>query len=232
MMEAAAPMTISFAVKLQRSAFMLDVAFDGHEPLIALFGPSGSGKTTILHLIAGIERSGEGRISLGQRVFVDTSQRIFVPRHQRKTGLVFQDAQLFPHLSVRQNLMFGRRFSGSGPALLPFETVVETLGLERLLERRPHGLSGGEKQRVALARALLAGPQLLLMDEPLSSLDDERRNEIMGLIERVRDGFAIPIIYVTHAREEVRRLATKVVRIEAGRVVASGRVEDVLGLKA
>lgn len=222
---------IEFAVRLQRANFVLDAAFSGHEPLIALFGSSGSGKTTILHLIAGLVRGGEGRIALDGRVFFDSAARVFVPSHQRRIGLVFQDAQLFPHMTVNRNLGFGRAFAPKDEALVPLDAVIETLGLRHLLSRRPPSLSGGEKQRVALARALLAGPRLLLMDEPLSSLDDTRKDEILPLIEQVRDRFGVPIVYVTHSRSEVLRLANKVVLIESGRVGANGDPAKVVTLK-
>lgn len=224
---------ISVDVKLARATFDLSVAFSGAERIIALFGPSGSGKTTLLHLIAGLERGGTGRIEFGGNVFMDTSAGVFVPSHKRRAGLVFQDAQLFPHISVKQNLWFGRMFTPKDIAEpVPPDAVIETLGIAPLLSRRPLSLSGGEKQRVALARALIASPRLLLMDEPLSSLDDARKEEILTLIERVRDEFAVPILYVSHARSEVERLADKVVRLEAGRVAAVGSPAEVFALRA
>jgi molybdate transport system ATP-binding protein len=223
---------IDFSVRLQRANFILDAAFSGDEPLIALFGASGSGKSTILHLIAGLLRGGDGRIALDGRVYFDSAARVFVPRHQRHIGLVFQDAQLFPHMTVSQNLRFGRAFAPKDEAVLPPDAVIEALGLRHLLGRRTPSLSGGEKQRVALARALLAGPKLLLMDEPLSSLDDTRKDEILPLIEQVRDRFGVPIIYVTHSKDEVLRLASKVVLIENGRVAADGDPSRVFALKA
>lgn len=215
---------ISFSARLARPSFTLDASFEAHDPLLALFGPSGSGKTTILNLIAGIERPDEGRIWAGGRLLVDTAKGVFVPAHLRRAGMVFQDAQLFPHMNVRQNLRFGRKFALKDEPLLPIEAVVETLGLEGLLPRWPASLSGGEKQRVALARALLAGPRILLMDEPLASLDEARKEEILPLIERVRDAFAIPIVYVTHSPAEVRRLAGSIVRLDEGRVSHTGPV--------
>jgi molybdate transport system ATP-binding protein len=154
---------------------------------------------------------------------------VFVPKYRRRVGLVFQDTQLFPHLSVRQNLLFGRWFAPSAERTIDFEPVIETLGIGRLLARKPARLSGGEKQRVALGRALLASPKILLMDEPLASLDQERKLEILPLIERLRDEFRIPIVYVSHSVEEVGRLASRVVVLDAGRVVAIGGVEEVLG---
>lgn len=223
---------IEFDVRYRRGNFTIDATFSGGEPLIALFGASGSGKTTVLHLIAGLLRGGEGRIALDGTVFFDSAKRIFVPRHKRRIGLVFQDAQLFPHMSVGQNLRFGRAFAPKDETLVPSDAVIETLGLGHLLGRRPPSLSGGERQRVALGRALLAGPRLLLMDEPLSSLDDARKDEILPLIELVRDRFSVPVIYVTHARAEVHRLASKVILLENGRVAANGLPAATLPLKA
>jgi molybdate transport system ATP-binding protein len=216
----------------KRGDFTLDVEFESGRGLTALFGPSGSGKTTVLNMIAGVQRPDIGHIAIAGRTLTDTAENIFVPRHKRHVGLVFQDAQLFPHLTVAQNIRFGRWFSASGAgsdAALPVDSVVGVLGIGGLLTRRPSTLSGGEKQRVALARALLSSPRILLMDEPLSGLDDARREEIMLLIERVREEFEIPIIYVTHARDEVRRLASRVVQLKAGRVEAVGATTELLG---
>lgn len=220
------PLPLSVKVRQQRNDFLLDVAFEGGSGITALFGPSGSGKTTILNIIAGTLRPDAGYVAVSSHVLTDTQADIFVPCHRRRVGFVFQDAQLFPHLTVEQNIKFGRWFvsmHGDGP---PLDVVTRELGIGGLLKRRPATLSGGEKQRVALARALLSSPRILLMDEPLSGVDDARRNEIMGLIERVRDEFRIPIVYVTHTRDEVRRLATRVVRLKAGRVEAVGSAAE------
>ena len=219
---------ISFDCQLTRGTFSFEAAFETDGGITALFGPSGSGKSTALFLIAGLLRPDRGRIAIGPRVLTDTAEGVFVPRHKRRAGLVFQDAQLFPHMSVAHNLKFGRWFAPRNSATVPFDAVIETLGIAPLLQRRPPGLSGGERQRVALARALLAGPDVLLMDEPLAGLDRDRRLEIMPLIERMRDEFKIPIIYVTHAADEVMRLAARVVLVEAGRVVASGAPDQVM----
>jgi molybdate transport system ATP-binding protein len=221
--------TLSVRALQKRGDFVLDVAFEGDGGLTALFGPSGSGKTTVLNLIAGVQRSDKGRIVVAGEVLTDTDARIFVPAHKRRVGFVFQDAQLFPHLTVQQNIGFGRWFTPPAHDALSMDVVVDVLGIADILKRRPATLSGGEKQRVALARALLSSPRILLMDEPLAGLDDERRSEIMGLIERVRDAFGVPIVYVTHARDEVRRLASRVVQLEAGRVVAVGTTAELLG---
>jgi molybdate transport system ATP-binding protein len=214
---------------LKLGAFDLDIKFENDEGVTALFGRSGSGKSTTINLIAGLARPDRGRIVLDGRTLVDTETGIFVPKHRRRVGLVFQDTQLFPHLSVRQNLLFGRWFAPKAERNIAFEPVVETLGIGHLLARKPALLSGGEKQRVALGRALIASPKILLMDEPLASLDQERKLEILPLIERLRDEFRIPIVYVSHAVEEVARLASRVVVLDGGRVVAVGGVEDVLG---
>jgi molybdate transport system ATP-binding protein len=217
---------ISFRARQRRNDFLLDVAFEGGSGITALFGPSGAGKTTVLNIIAGIQRPDSGRVAVSNHILVDTEADIFLPPHRRHVGFVFQDAQLFPHLTVEQNIKFGRWFSRGEDVSPPLDIVANVLGIEGLLRRRPATLSGGEKQRVGLARALLAVPRILLMDEPLSGLDDARRNEIMGLIERVRDDFKVPILYVTHTREEVRRLATQVIWLKAGRVEAVGLASE------
>lgn len=219
---------IEFAAHLTQGRFVLDAEFETEAGVTALFGPSGSGKTTIINLIAGLTRPQKGRIVVGDRVLVDTDRGIFVPMHKRRIGLVFQDAQLFPHLTVDQNLRFGRWFAPRDPNGVAIELVVERLGIRSLLSRRPSRLSGGEKQRVALARALLASPHLLLMDEPLAGLDQNRKTEIFPLIEMMRDDFKIPIVYVTHALDEVARLASFVVRLDAGRVIETGSAAGVV----
>lgn len=220
---------ISVDAALNLGDFDLDIAFENDDGITALFGRSGSGKSTTINLIAGLARPDRGRIVLDARILVDTAIGVYVPSYRRRAGLVFQDSQLFPHLSVRQNLLFGRWFVPTAERTIAFEPVVETLNIGALLARKPARLSGGEKQRVALGRALLASPKILLMDEPLASLDQERKLEILPLIERLRDEFRIPIVYVSHSVEEVGRLASRVVVLDAGRVVAVGGVEEVLG---
>ena len=190
---------IRFACRLTRPGFALDAAFTAGPGVTALFGPSGSGKSTVIRLLAGLERPEEGRITLGDSVLLDTESRRAVPPHRRRIGLVFQDALLLPHLSVKANLTYGRWFTPRGERRIAFDPVVEVLGIGHLLDRRPTTLSGGERQRVAIGRALLASPRLLLMDEPLASLDQARRQEILPFIERLRDAFAIPVVYVSHA---------------------------------
>ena len=225
-MRSSAPV-VDIAVRMRRGDFLLDVAFAAREGITALFGRSGAGKSSVLGAIAGLVRPDAGHIRLGEATLFDAAARIDLPRHKRRVGLVFQDAQLFPHLSVRANLLFGRRHgrAGAGP---DFETVVGILGLEALLARRPASLSGGERQRVAIGRALLSAPRLLLLDEPLASLDLTRKLEIMPLIERMRDEFRIPILYVSHSLEEVARLAGEMVMLEGGRVSRVGSPDDVL----
>lgn len=208
--------------------FRLDAAFAGGAGITALFGPSGSGKSTVIGLVAGLVRPDRGHIALGERVLVDTAAGVHVARHHRRVGVVFQDSLLFPHFSVRSNLLFGRWFAPPAERRVELAPVVETLGISALLGRRPATLSGGERQRVAIGRALMASPRLLLMDEPLAALDLERRLEILPLIERLRDEFAIPILYVSHAVEEVARLADRVVVLDRGRVAAVGAPDDVL----
>ncbi len=227
-MRAAAAPVLDVSCCLRVGDFRLDATFTAGPGITVLFGPSGAGKTTILELVAGLRRPDRGRISLGGDVLVDTERKVFVAPHKRRIGMVFQDAQLFPHLTVEQNLAFGRWFSRGRPATIPPASVLEILGLAPLLQRRPARLSGGEKQRVSLARALLAAPRLLLMDEPLGAVDDGLRREILPLIEQVRDEFAIPMLYVTHAREEAQRLAQDAVLIDRGRIVAFGPAATVL----
>ncbi len=221
--------TLDVALRRSVPGFVLDVAFASTERVTSLFGRSGSGKSMTLGLVAGLARPDAGHVRVGTTVLVDTAAGRSVPVQRRRIGLVFQDAQLFPHLNVRQNLLFGRWFAGKDAGGIAFDQVVETLGIGALLGRRPGRLSGGEKQRVAIGRALLADPRLLLFDEPLAALDRQRRLEILPLIERLRDEFAVPILYVSHALDEVVRLGGHVVVMEGGRVTAAGAPEAVLG---
>jgi molybdate transport system ATP-binding protein len=212
----------SVAVKTRHGRFHLDAAFEGSEGVTVLFGPSGAGKSSILAAVAGALRPDEGRIVLGERTLLDRSRGIDEPPERRAIGWVFQDARLFPHLGVEGNLRYGLERVRGRPSPIAFDAVVEALGVGPLLNRRPLSLSGGEAQRVALGRALLSQPRLLLMDEPLAALDEDRKAEILTFIERVRDLFGTPMLYVTHSRSEARRLADRVVRLEAGAVVATG----------
>lgn len=218
---------IEFFCRLTRPRFSLEVDFTCPGGCVALFGRSGSGKTTVAKLIAGLERPQHGRIVVGKRVLIDTEAGIDLPVHKRRVGLVFQDGQLLPHLSVRQNLAYGRYFAPAGSREAPFDDIVDLLGIGHLLAARPATLSGGERQRVAIGRALLAAPDLLVMDEPLASLDADRKLEILPFIERLRDDLALPIVYVSHSLEEVARLASLVVRLADGRVVAQGTPSEV-----
>jgi molybdate transport system ATP-binding protein len=212
-------------------AFALDVRFASGAGLTALFGRSGAGKTSVVNAIAGLIRPDRGRIVIDGTPVLDTERGVFVPAHRRRIGYVFQEGRLFPHLSVRQNLLFGRWFAprASGATAARFDDVVELLGIGRLLARRPGRLSGGEKQRVAIGRALLAQPRLLLMDEPLASLDSARKEEILPYLERLRDHGKVPIVYVSHTAAEIARLATTLVLIADGQVQAVGPVAEIMG---
>lgn len=202
----------------------LDLALPGRG-ISAVFGPSGSGKTTLLRAIAGLVRVPNGRLRVDGEVWQDA--RTFVPTHRRPLGYVFQEASLFPHLSVRRNLDYGRRRAGQGePAALAH--ILELLGIGHLLERRPAGLSGGERQRVAIARALLTRPRLLLMDEPLAALDQARKEEILPYLEGLHRELGIPVLYISHAPDEVARLADHLVVLDSGRVLAAGPLSDTL----
>jgi len=209
--------------------FELDVHFRSGRGLTALFGRSGAGKTSVVNVIAGLVRPERGRIVVDGSVLIDTERGIKTPAHRRRVGYVFQEDRLFPHLTVRQNLLFGRWFASGSAPRARLDDIVDLLGITALLDRRPARLSGGEKQRVAIGRALLAGPQLLLMDEPLASLDSPRKDEILPYIERLRDQAGVPIVYVSHAVAEVARLANTIVLISEGRVRAVGPLQEVMG---
>ena len=218
-------MTVAVQITHKQGDFTLDVAFDAPEGLTVLFGRSGSGKTSVINAIAGLLHPDAGRIAIGGHVLQDSARGLWLPPHKRRIGYVFQDARLFPHLSVRHNLTYGHRFSATKAAIDP---VVEMLGLGDLLNRRPAALSGGEKQRVAIGRALLSGPELILADEPLAALDEARKDDILPYFERLRDEVGIPIVYVSHAAGEVARLATTVVVMDQGRVRQMGPAGEVL----
>ncbi len=221
-------MTLQVDVAQKLGSFELDVAFESAGRLTALFGHSGSGKTTLVNLISGLARPDRGRIAVHDRVLVDTERRLFLRPHRRRIGYVFQDARLFPHMTVSQNLRYGRFFAPKTDRYADMGRVIDLLGIGHLLDRRPALLSGGEKQRVAIGRALIASPRLMLMDEPLAALDEARKAEILPYVERLRDEAGIPIVYVSHSVAEVARLATDVVALAAGRVVASGPTAGVL----
>jgi molybdate transport system ATP-binding protein len=220
-------MTLSVALTHRLGAFAAELAFAAPSPgVVALFGPSGSGKTTVVRAVAGLFRPSAGRIAVGDAVLFDAASGVDLPPERRRIGLVFQEARLFPHMSVEANLRYGLRRAPASDRRIGFAPVVEMLGIGALLTRRPHTLSGGERQRVAVGRALLAQPRLLVMDEPLASLDAARKAEVLPFLERLRDEIRLPILYVSHDWAEVARLADTLVLIEAGRVVASGPVAD------
>lgn len=221
---------LEVAVRKRLGSFELDAAFTAPAGgVTALFGRSGAGKTSVVNAIAGLLRPDWGRIRVGGVTFFDRDAGIHMPVTQRRIGYVFQDARLFPHMSVRDNLLYGWRRVPAAERRIAFDPVVDLLGLAALLRRRPRHLSGGERQRVALGRALLAQPRVLLMDEPLASLDAPRKAEIIPYIERLRDELGLPIVLVSHAVEEVVRLATTVVLLDQGRVAAAGPVGEIMG---
>ncbi len=222
-------MMLDVSLRHRLGAFTLDVQFRAPPGVTVLFGRSGSGKTSIVNAVAGLLMPDEGRIVTGERVLLDTAAGVRLKPHRRRLGYIFQEGRLFPHLTVRQNLGYGAWFAPKGAARADLAQVVDLLGLGALLERRPAALSGGEKQRVAIGRALLAAPQLILADEPLAALDEARKAEILPYFERLRDSVSVPILYVSHSASEVARLATTVVALEAGRVIAQGPAAEVLG---
>jgi len=222
-------MRIEVDVEKAFGTFRLQAAFASDAAVTALFGRSGCGKSTTLDLVAGLLRPDRGRIATGGRVLFDGASGTDVSPRERRVGYVFQDGLLLPHLSVRHNLSYGRFFTPAAERWAEFDRIVALLDLGSLLERRPHRLSGGEKQRVAIGRALLASPRLLLMDEPLASLDASRKGEILYYVERLRDEIELPILYVSHSIDEVVRLADQVVVLEGGRVAATGSVQETVG---
>jgi molybdate transport system ATP-binding protein len=209
-------------VRLPLDQFGLEVDVEITQDVTALFGPSGAGKTTLLDLIAGLRRPTSARIELDGRVLTDTAARLLVPPRDRRIGYVPQDGALFPHLSVRGNLLFGRKHEADPGHDFSLEQVVGVLDLEPFLDRRIGTLSGGENQRVALGRALLSSPRLLLLDEPLAALDDELKGRVLAYLRRVRDELKVPMLYVSHAREEVAALCQEVLILERGRITARG----------
>jgi molybdate transport system ATP-binding protein len=220
---------LEIAIRHQRGNFLLDVDCSAPTPgVVALFGRSGCGKTTLVNLLAGLLPAQQGRICVDGQVWLDTSAGINLPTEQRRVGYVFQESRLFPHYSVRGNLLYGaHRQPGGAVAAAQLDEIVDLLALAPLLTRRPGGLSGGEKQRVALGRALLSQPRLLLLDEPLSSLDAARRDEVLPYLERLRDQLRIPMIFVSHQFDEVLRLATEVIVLEGGQRVAQGDLSSI-----
>lgn len=221
-------MTLSVAVQHRFGPFQLDAGFDSPEGLTALFGVSGSGKTSLLRIIGGLVQPAKGRIAVDGETIVDSDHGIWTPPHRRGVGMVFQEPRLLPHLSVRRNLQYGNWFSRHRRAIVEWDGVIGMLDIAPLLDRSPAALSGGEAQRVSLGRALLSRPRLLLLDEPLSAIDDLRKGEILPYLERLRDELRIPILYVSHALDEVVRLATTLVVIDDGKVMATGPLDQVL----
>lgn len=212
-------------IEKKLGAFTLNARFMSESGATVLFGPSGAGKTSVINMIAGLLKPDRGRIVLDDEVLFDGAARTDVPAWRRRIGYVFQDGRLFPHLSVKHNLDYGRWMGGHAADAAAFAHVAELLDIGALLDRRPGKLSGGERQRVAVGRALLMRPRLLLLDEPLASLDAARKQDILPYFERLRDDAKVPMIYVSHDAAEVRRIASRVVRLDSGKVAATGGVE-------
>ncbi len=216
---------LSVDVEKALGDFTIAAKFEAADGVTALFGPSGSGKTTIVNMVAGLMTPDRGRIACDGTVLFDSAAGVDLPPHRRGIGYVFQDGRLFPHMTVRQNLDYGRRMHRLPRDEAEHARIVALLDIPRLLDRRPGKLSGGERQRIAIGRALLMKPSILLLDEPLASLDGRRKREIFPYLLRLRDETAIPMIYVSHNPGEVRRIATTVVRVDAGRVTGVGGAE-------
>jgi molybdate transport system ATP-binding protein len=216
---------LTVEVEKQLGDFSIAAKFDALDGVTALFGPSGSGKTSIVGMIAGLIKPDRGRIVIDGDTVFDSAIGVDAPAHRRRIGYVFQDGRLFPHLSVARNLDYGRWMTGLPPDEAQFNHVIELLDIAPLIKRRPGALSGGERQRVALGRALLMKPRLMLLDEPLASLDARRKNEILPYFIRLRDDTRLPMIYVSHDANEVRRLASRVVLLDDGQVAKTGGVE-------
>ena len=212
-------------VSKQLDEFTVEAKFASEGRVTGLFGASGAGKTSLINMIAGLLRPDRGVIAIGDETLDDTSARLHVAVHRRRIGYVFQDARLFPHLDVRKNLDYGRRMNHLAADETHWRRVTELLDIGHLLDRRPGKLSGGEQQRVALGRALLSQPRLLLLDEPLGSLDEERKEEILPYLVRLRDEAGIPMVYVSHDPSELRKLATQIAIIQRGRITAFGGSE-------
>ncbi|NMZ07552.1 molybdenum ABC transporter ATP-binding protein [Pseudomonas proteolytica] len=220
---------IEVRLQLNYSGFALDVDLKlPGRGVTALYGHSGSGKTTCLRCIAGLERAGDGFVQINDQVWQDSRNGVFVPPHKRALGYVFQEASLFPHLSVLANLEFGLKRIPKGQRRVDLAQATQLLGIGHLLDRHPQHLSGGERQRVGIARALLTSPQLLLMDEPLAALDSQRKGEILPYLERLHDQLEIPVLYVSHAQDEVARLADHIVLLNEGKALASGPIGETL----
>jgi molybdate transport system ATP-binding protein len=216
-------------IKKQLGEFSLQAAFESAGRVTGLFGASGAGKTSLINIIAGLLRPDHGVIALDDEILDDSEKGVHVPPHRRRIGYVFQDARLFPHLSIEQNLDYGRRMNRLADDAAQKKRVTDLLDIGHLLDRRPGKLSGGERQRVALGRALLSKPRLLLLDEPLGSLDEGRKVEILPYLVRLRDEANVPMVYVSHDAAEMRQLATQIVMLRNGRVTALGGVKVLAG---
>lgn len=216
---------LSIDVTKQLGEFRLEAAFESDSRVTGLFGASGAGKSSIINMIAGLSKPDRGTIVIGGEAMDNTTSKLHVPSYRRRIGYVFQDARLFPHRSVAQNLDYGRRMNKLAPDAAHLQHILNLLDIGHLQTRRPGQLSGGERQRVALGRALLSRPRLLLLDEPLGSLDQDRKAEILPYLERLRDEENIPMVYVSHDPDETRRLAGHVVMLKHGRIVAQGGPE-------
>jgi len=216
-------------ISRKQGDFLVNTSFSGAESgVTALYGPSGAGKTSVINMVSGLINPDKGHISVKELCLFDSEKRINLPPERRRIGYVFQDARLFPHISVRGNLIFGLNLIPPELRFVTLDSVVELLGISHLLDRRPSKLSGGEKQRVAIGRALLTSPAMLLMDEPLASLDSQRKAEVLPFIIRLSREYEIPILYVSHLIDEILNLADKLVIMDSGSVVASGNPEDLL----
>ena len=212
-------------VEKRFGTFTIAAKFETATGVTGVFGPSGAGKTTLVNMIAGLVAPERGRITLAGTPLFDSDRRINLPAHQRRIGYVFQEGRLFPHFKVATNLDYGRRMLGLPPNDAEWQRIVTLLDIGPLVDRRPGRLSGGERQRVAIGRALLMRPRLLLLDEPLASLDTARKREILPYLERLRDEAAVPMVYVSHQAAELRRIATSVLLLDAGRIVTAGGKE-------
>jgi len=220
-------MSVEISAHTRLGDFVLDADFQSDSRVTAIFGPSGAGKTSVLNVIAGLLHPGHGRVVVDGAVLVDTRADIDLPAYRRRIGYVFQERRLFPNLSVKGNLLYGRFFAARDDRYASVDEVIDLLDLGALLHRGIQALSGGEKQRVAIGRALLASPRLLLFDEPLSSLDEKRKQEVMPFLERLRDQARVPMVYVSHVWSEIERLSGRVVSMSEGKVMAAGRAEEI-----
>jgi molybdate transport system ATP-binding protein len=219
---------LSLDIELRRNAFDLVAQLELNGSVTGLFGPSGSGKSSLLGIIAGLVRPQRGRVVLDGETLYDSATSIFLPPHRRRIGLMFQDSQLFPHYSVKGNLLYGLKQTSPDQRRFRFDDIVDLLGLGPLLNAHPRNISGGEKQRVALGRSLLASPRLLLLDEPLASLDQGLKAQILPFLQRIRDELQLPMIYVSHALSEILHLTDQLVLIKHGRIRAAGALQDIL----